>query len=184
MPKGNIDVILDAIRVALTRWKLLAACIACFVLVILFLAFYYAPYVAIGPAQPIAFSHQVHAGVKAIDCRFCHPYVDRSPFPGIPPVEKCLYCHNYIISRHPEIMKEHRYFETGTPTPWIKVNYIPEHAFFNHQPHMRRNIECAECHGNVERLDRLTKKTWWMEECITCHRREKANLDCWLACHN
>jgi hypothetical protein len=29
--------------------------------------------------------------------------VGRSVHPGIPPVEKCLYCHKYIIANHPEI---------------------------------------------------------------------------------
>jgi hypothetical protein len=23
-----------------------------------------------------------------------------------------------------------------------------------------------------------------MRFCITCHQQKKANLDCWLACHN
>jgi hypothetical protein len=43
--------------------------------------------------------------------------VNRSKHPGIPPVEKCIYCHKYIIANHPEIKKEHRYFNTRTPTP-------------------------------------------------------------------
>ena len=48
-----------------------------------------------------------------------------SAWSGLPPVEKCLYCHNYIIKKHPQIQKEHNYFNTQTPTPWVKVNYIP-----------------------------------------------------------
>ena len=69
----------------------------------------------IGPAQPIPFSHRVHAGVKAIDCRFCHPFVERSENAGLPEVEKCFYCHEYIIPIHPEILKEKRYYTSGTP---------------------------------------------------------------------
>ena len=43
----------------------------------LMLYFYYVyPGQGIGPRQPIPFSHRVHAGVKAINCRFCHPYVE------------------------------------------------------------------------------------------------------------
>ena len=76
--------------------------------VVLFLYYFYAPPATrIGPEQPIPFSHRLHAGVKAIDCYYCHPYVGRSIHPGIPPVEKCLHCHNYIIASHPEIRKEH-----------------------------------------------------------------------------
>jgi hypothetical protein len=35
---------------------------------------YYYPQKDIGPQQPIYFSHRVHAGVKEISCRFCHPF--------------------------------------------------------------------------------------------------------------
>ncbi|RTZ95375.1 MAG: cytochrome c family protein [Deltaproteobacteria bacterium] len=156
-----------------------------FVFVAGFLIFFYIPPAAdIGAAQPIAFSHRVHAGIKNIQCQFCHSYVGRSSFPGIPPVEKCLYCHKYVIANHPEIQKEHMYFNTKTPTPWKKVFYLPEHVFFNHQRHIKKDIACQECHGPVETMDRLKGKKFKMGFCITCHKARGANLDCWLACHN
>lgn len=155
------------------------------VFTLLFLIFFYTPPGSdIGPEQPIPFSHRVHTGVKNIQCEFCHPYAGQSTFPGLPPVEKCLYCHNYIIANHPWIQKEHEYFDTKTPTPWRKVNYLPEHAFFNHQRHIKKEIECEKCHGAVETMDRLKAEPFRMEFCIECHRELKANLDCWLACHN
>jgi hypothetical protein len=47
-------------------------------LVLGFLYFFYdSPATRIRPEQPIPFSHRVHAGVKAIQCQFCHPYVGR-----------------------------------------------------------------------------------------------------------
>ncbi len=161
----------------------LVGCCVVFVLAFLYY-FYLSPLKNIGPAQPIAFSHRIHAGVKEIQCQFCHPYVDRSTYPGIPPVEKCLYCHNYIIPKHPEIQKEHNYFNTKTPIPWRQVNYLPEHVLFNHQRHIRKEVACQECHGAVETMDRLKGVRFKMEFCIQCHQEKKANLDCWLACHN
>lgn len=164
---------------------LLFLMVFCVVLVLAFLwLFYSAPHLNIGPEQPIPFSHRVHAGVKEISCRFCHPYVEQSTHPGIPPVEKCLYCHEYIIPKHPEILKEHNYFNSNTPTPWRKVNYMPEHVFFNHQRHLERNFECEECHDAVETKDRLQTNRFRMGFCITCHTENNANKDCWLACHN
>jgi hypothetical protein len=147
--------------------------------------FYIFLLVDIGPKQPVAFSHQVHSGVKEIQCQFCHPYVAKSKNPGMPPVEKCLYCHHYILHSHPEILKEHDWFEAKTPAPWIKVNYLAEHVFFNHQRHIRKEIECKECHGAVETMDRLNspKFKFKMGFCIECHIEKKANLDCW-SCHN
>jgi predicted CXXCH cytochrome family protein len=158
---------------------------AAVILVGLFLYFFYLfPADDMGPMQPISFSHRVHAGVKAIQCEFCHPSVRRSTFPGIPPVGKCLYCHDYIISNHPEIKKEHQYFNTHTPTPWVKVTYIPEFTFFNHACHLRRKLQCRECHGPAETMDRLQRNKIQMGFCVSCHRRYEANIDCWLACHN
>ena len=110
--------------------------------------------------------------------------VDRSKHPGIPPVEKCLYCHKYIIAGHPQIQKEHRYFNTNTPTPWRKVNYLAEHVVFNHQRHIKKDIACESCHGRIETMDRIQGVHFMMGFCIGCHREKKANLDCWLACHN
>jgi len=154
-------------------------------LVLGFLYFFYAsPATRIRPEQPIPFSHRVHAGVKAIQCQFCHPYVGRSIFPGIPPVEKCLYCHKYIIANFPPIKKEHQYFNTNTPTPWKKVFYIPEHVFFRHVWHIKRNIECQQCHGQIQTMDRIPAKKFKMGFCVDCHKQNKAKLGCWLACHN
>jgi hypothetical protein len=149
-----------------------------------FLYFYYAQPEAIGPEQPIPFSHNVHSGIKEIQCQFCHPYAAYSNFPGIPPVEKCLYCHDYIIANYPWIQKEHRYFNTRTPTPWVKVNYVAEHVLFNHQRHINKQVACEECHGEVQNLQRLPEKIWRMGVCVECHRQKKASVDCWLTCHN
>ncbi len=146
--------------------------------------FYLSPATRIGPEQPIPFSHRLHAGVKAIDCRFCHPYVQRSLNPGLPPVEKCLFCHKYIIANHPQIQKEHNYFNTNTPTPWRKVFRVPEHVLFNHQRHIRKGFACEQCHGRIKQMDRLNSVRFQMGFCVQCHRQNKANLDCWLACHS
>jgi hypothetical protein len=155
------------------------------VFVLGFLYFYYAsPATRIGPVQPIPFSHRVHAGVKAIPCQFCHPYVSRSTFPGIPPVEKCLYCHNYIIASFPPIQKEHHYFDTNTPTPWKKTVYVPEFVFFRHIRHIKRGIKCQHCHGEIQTFDRIPAKKFQMGFCVDCHKQNKAKLGCWLACHN
>jgi hypothetical protein len=149
-----------------------------------FLYFFYFQPEDIGPEQPIPFSHNVHSGIKQIQCQYCHPYVAYSNFPGMPPVEKCLHCHNYIIVNHPWIQKEHQYFDRRIPTPWIKVNAVPEHVFFNHQRHINSNLACEECHGEVKNLQRLPQKIWRMGQCLECHHQKKASVDCWLTCHN
>ncbi|MCP4744544.1 MAG: cytochrome c3 family protein [Desulfobacteraceae bacterium] len=157
----------------------------CVLLTAGFLFFFYLwPNIGIGAAQPIAFSHRLHAGHKAIACDYCHPYAGRSIHPGMPPVEKCLHCHNYIIANHPEIRKEHDYFNSQTPTPWVKVYYMAEHVVFNHQRHIKKEIACETCHGQVKQMDRLKGQRFKMGFCVQCHRQNEANADCWLACHS
>ncbi len=134
--------------------------------------------------QPIAFSHRMHAGLQAIRCRFCHPYVGRSNWPGIPPVGKCLYCHKYIAANRPQIKKVRHYFDTNTPIRWKKVFYLQEHVLFNHQRHIRKEIACRQCHGKVQAADRLARRGFQMGSCLQCHRRRGADIDCWLACHS
>jgi hypothetical protein len=147
--------------------------------------FYIYPHRELGPAQPISFSHRVHAGVKAIDCRFCHPFVARSARAGIPDVQKCFFCHEYIIPMHPEIRKERKYLDTANPVPWVRVFYVPDFVKFKHRPHIQwGNVECVECHGAVETLDRIPAVSFQMNFCIECHRTRNAQLDCWLACHH
>jgi hypothetical protein len=139
----------------------------------------------IGPKQPIPFSHRLHAGVKAINCRFCHPFVARSARAGIPAVAKCLYCHNYIIRNHPWIQEEHRYYETGEPVPWKRLFIVGDHVQFRHQPHiLLKGFDCSECHGAVETMDRLPHHEFKMGFCIDCHRKNDAPVSCWLTCHN
>lgn len=148
-------------------------------------SYYIYPREDIGPRQPIYFSHRVHAGVKLIHCYFCHPNAERSKSPGIPTMEKCFYCHKYIISKHPQLVEEKWHYDTWTPVPWVKVSYVPDHVMFNHQPHIAfAKLDCKECHGAVETEDRLKRVKFQMQFCITCHQEKKAQLDCWLACHH
>src|ERR1043166_2062066 len=51
--------------------------------------------------QPIPFSHQHHANVLGIDCRYCHVSVENSAFAGIPATEICMTCHSQIWTNSP-----------------------------------------------------------------------------------
>jgi hypothetical protein len=172
------------IWLALNRWQLTGMTALVFLVAAFLVLFYAPPGTWIGKAQPIPFSHRLHVNVKAIQCKYCHSYVGVSSHPGLPPVEKCLHCHKHIIANHFWIKEEHRYYNTRTPTPWRKVNYLPEHVFFNHQRHIRFGIECQSCHGAIETMDRIKGVRFKMGFCIDCHQLKKVNLDCWLACHN
>ena len=48
------------------------------------------------PDQPIAFSHETHAGVNKIDCQYCHDGARRSKHSVIPAANTCMNCHRAI----------------------------------------------------------------------------------------
>ena len=54
---------------------------------------------------------------------------------------------------------------------------------FNHAPHIRANVDCATCHGNMAEqtvAERNVDHT--MGFCVNCHNERKASNDC-LTCH-
>lgn len=135
------------------------------------------------PAQPIPFSHRVHATMKKLDCFFCHPYATVSSNAGMPPVEKCYLCHQVIASRLPPIAKMLTYYENGKPVPWVRVYKVADYVHFSHQAHLAKRIDCGQCHGNVAKMDRVgAAQRTDMNFCITCHWRRNAPDSC-STCH-
>ena len=50
------------------------------------------------PAQPIAFSHKLHAGDLQIQCTYCHFAAEKSRHAGIPPLNVCMNCHSGVTA--------------------------------------------------------------------------------------
>ncbi len=50
------------------------------------------------PDQPIAFSHQQHAGELQITCLYCHSGAERSPHAGMPDANTCMNCHRFVTA--------------------------------------------------------------------------------------
>ena len=127
------------------------------------------------PAQPIKFSHKVHATDNKIDCRYCHTTVDDSKSAGIPPVNLCMNCH--VIVREGtnsgkfEINKIHAAIENNTSVEWIRIHQLPDHVYFNHAQHANvGKRECQECHGIVEEMHVVKQvEDLSMGWCLDCH---------------
>ena len=137
------------------------------------------------PAQPIAFSHRIHAGDNSIPCLYCHIYAERSTVAGAPSVQRCVGCHNIIKRDAPEILKLTDYWDRKEPIPWIKVHNLPDFVYFSHKRHIRGGIQCNSCHGNVAGMDVVTRvSSLTMGWCIDCHtlNNVKNGRDCWT-CH-
>jgi hypothetical protein len=50
------------------------------------------------PRQPIAFSHQLHAGELQISCLYCHWGAEKSKYAGIPAASLCMNCHRSVTT--------------------------------------------------------------------------------------
>lgn len=135
------------------------------------------------PEQPIAFSHKTHAGDYQISCLYCHANARRSTVAGIPSVQFCMGCHKITAADKPEIQKLKGYWDRQEPIAWIKIFGQPDFVHFSHVAHVRANVTCSTCHGEVQTMDRVQKAVdLTMTRCLTCHRDRHASIDC-VTCH-
>jgi hypothetical protein len=137
------------------------------------------------PVQPIAYTHTVHIHKAGLQCNYCHVGVDKGPIASIPNVPKCMECHEFTIPNNPEIQKIAAYQKRGEEIPWQRVyGWVDDsHVKFNHAPHIRANVECATCHGDVANMTTAKKVVnHTMGFCISCHEQKKASNDC-MTCH-
>jgi len=135
--------------------------------------------------QPIAFNHKRHAE-NGLQCQFCHTGVMKGPVAGIPSVEKCMGCHEYIATDSPQIQKLHGYWERQEPIPWKRVNSQPSFVYFNHASHIAATVSCGACHGAVEEMTIAEPvANMNMGFCLDCHAQQEdkdALWDC-AVCH-
>ena len=92
------------------------------------------------PAQPIKFSHAVHAGQNKTDCNYCHYTARTSKTAGIPPGSVCLNCHflvrNGTRSGATEIAKVLGALDEKKAVQWVRIYRLPDFVFFSHEQHV------------------------------------------------
>lgn len=122
-------------------------------------------------AQPIPFSHAIHAGRVGLDCRFCHATVEHAADAGMPTAETCLGCHSQVWNVSAQFAPLETALALGTPVTWASVHRLPEHVRFQHAAHIGAGLTCAQCHGPVDTMARTVKvETQSMGWCLDCHR--------------
>jgi hypothetical protein len=129
------------------------------------------------PDQPVKFSHMIHAGQNQIDCLYCHNTAEHSKTAGIPSANVCLNCHELVVKEGSlsgsfEINRIRRAVNNNQPIVWNKVYNLPDHVFFSHAQHVGvGDIECVECHGDVDKMDIVKAyNDLSMGWCVNCHR--------------
>jgi hypothetical protein len=135
------------------------------------------------PVGEIAFDHTIHAGKYAIPCIDCHAFADKSPVAGIPSERKCMGCHKFVAKDSPAVQTLAARFNAGEPLRWKRVFYLPEYIYFSHRMHVRADVACQECHGDVASMKTVVQdKPFTMGRCLTCHEARHASREC-LTCH-
>lgn len=146
-------------------------------------------------AQPFPFNHQLHAGTRQIDCKYCHRGTDKGYMAGVPSVADCWSCHQNLtgpssqgdkgpVIDRPDVQTLLKtYVETKKEIKWYKVYDMPEHVKFPHKAHINAGLACVECHGKVEgmtvvKMNQVPHMGW----CVGCHRQKNAPVDC-TTCH-
>jgi len=134
------------------------------------------------PTQPIAYSHEIHAGQYEIDCNYCHTGVRKSKSANIPSANICMNCHVAIKTESKEIQKIYaaidydpetgEYGEDIQPIEWVRVHNLPDLAYFNHSQHVKvGGLECETCHGPIKEMEVVYQySNLTMGWCINCHR--------------
>ena len=136
--------------------------------------YYFTPkYTRVGyqPIQPIAFSHEIHAGQLGMDCRYCHNGVEKSWYSNIPAAAVCMNCHNQVLKDSPKLELVRESALSGKPIEWVQIHKTPDYVYFNHSVHVNRGVSCVKCHGQVNHMDEVRhEKPLSMSFCLECHR--------------
>lgn len=133
------------------------------------------------PEQPLKFSHKTHSSQNGTTCIYCHPAARYSASAGMPGINVCMNCHSLVRegtqSGEREIKKVINASEQQKAIHWIRINNLPEHVQFNHALHYQSGkIDCTECHGTVEQIDRIKQiQSLSMKWCLDCHKTKKLN---------
>ncbi|WP_338357469.1 cytochrome c3 family protein [Yeosuana marina] len=153
------------------------------------------------PVQPIHFSHKIHAGDNAIDCKYCHSSARVSKTSGIPSLNVCMNCHKSIYEYKGETSLEYskefydgeikklyaaagwddanqQYTGESTPVKWVRIHNLPDFVYFNHSQHVTvAGVECQTCHGPVQEMEIVQQfAPLTMGWCIDCHRTTNVKM--------
>lgn len=123
------------------------------------------------PQQPVPFDHRLHVSDLGISCVYCHTSVETSPHSTVPTTQTCMNCHISVKADSPKLQLVRESHEQNIPIEWVRIHKLPDYAFFNHSRHINAGIDCASCHGEVEKQGVIVQKQpLTMGWCLDCHR--------------
>ena len=148
-------------------------------------------------AEPVDFSHKIHADKAGAKCDDCHALRGDGTFAGAPTLDKCASCHAQAMgSSQQEKRFIDQYVTSNREIPWQSYTRQPQNVYFSHAFHVKlAKLDCSVCHGDQSRSDTLPPAQvdrisgysgslhfQNMDACEDCHRQRGAANSC-LACH-
>lgn len=131
--------------------------------------------------QPIAFNHAKHLGA-GMACTDCHTGAQSQERATVPALAACLACHETALTESAEEKKLRAFAADKKEPPWNPLTRVPAHVYFSHRRHVQlAGLECAVCHGTMEKLTAPPQKLFRplnMDDCIACHEKSRARTDC------
>jgi len=133
---------------------------------------------------PLRFNHKKHVKGLSLSCKVCHTaaYTSTSATDRLlpRPTETCDNCHDvdHADPSHVRAGKDangqcsfcHVGAAAGEDGRVARLVMPPPNLRFAHAKHLARNIQCAQCHGQVAELELATRDQLpRMAGCLTCH---------------
>lgn len=162
------------------------------------------PSPVIFPPQTITlrFNHKRHVKELGVSCTTCHLEAKTSRKSSdnlLPPPERCDGCHGsdhrdlgHVKATDGELKAQCGFCHLGyraSDGNRVQRLVLPKpNLRFDHSRHIKRNIKCAQCHGQVAELELATRDQLpRMRGCFRCHQapepsRGEAKGDC-RTCH-
>ena len=159
------------------------------------------PSEAVFPPQKLTlrFNHKFHVNVQKLKCETCHKGALTSESVQdslIPKPTVCDACHG---TDHEDLAAVkggdeppgqcnfcHLGYKQGDGNRVAKLDIPRPNMVFNHKKHVVRNINCQQCHGDVQELELATRDQLpRMRGCFGCHQQtEAARGEAKSACEN
>ncbi len=66
--------------------------------------------------------------------------------------------------------------KSAVPINWLRVHNLQDFVYFDHRPHVNAGVQCQQCHGEVQTMERVRQvEDLSMGWCVNCHRDANAN---------